>query len=277
MKKRLLILTAALLGVGTLFADAVAIGDTRDGYPVIIPQVKELKPAAGVFALPEKLTVAAPKDFDLAPLAKEYAKSLGGGEVVRSEDGKAAFRFELATENVPESPEGYTLEIAPGGVTVRARDVRGLFYGMQTFNWFLRGRKVDGNGVKCCSITDWPDLEIRGLYHQLAYVDPKRVDRVCHVIDVLGTLKYNTLLIGFFDNFPYEDSPFTKRKSTYTKEDIAKIKAAAKRNHMEIIPKLQVISHASWMLSHRDWPGEFYEGPAEKPHGTLYCHVQHSV
>ena len=271
MKKRLLILAFALLGAGTLFADVVAIGDTRDGYPVIIPQVKELKPAAGVFALPTKLTAAAPQELDLAPLAKEYAKAVKGGEVVRSEDGKAAFRFELATDNVPDSPEGYTLEIAPGGVTVRARDVRGLFYGMQTFNWFLRGEKVDGSGIRCCSITDWPDLEIRGLYHQLAYVDPKRVDRVCHVIDVLGALKYNTLLIGFFDNFPYEDSPFTKRKSTYTKEDIAKIKAAAKRNHMEIIPKLQVISHASWLLSHRDWPGEFYEGPADKPHCTLYC------
>ena len=271
MKKHLLILASMLLGGGALFADVVAVGDTRDGYPVIIPQVKELKPADGVFVLPEKLTVAAPEDFDLAPLAREYANAVKGGEVVRSGDDKAEFRFVLAKDEVPESPEGYVLEIAPGGVTVRASDVRGLFYGMQTFHWFLRGRKIDGNGVKCCSITDFPDLEIRGLYHQLAYVDPKRVDRVCHVIDALGSLKYNTLLIGFFDNFPYEDSPFTKRKSTYTKEDIAKIKAAAKRNHMEIIPKLQVISHASWLLSHRDWPGEFYEGPADKPHCTLYC------
>jgi hypothetical protein len=111
---------------------------------------------------------------------------------------------------------------------------------------------------------------MRGLYLQLAYVSPDKLDRVCHVIDVLGSLKYNMLLIGFFDNFPYEDSPFTKRKKTYSREDIARIKAAAKRNHIEIVPKLQVISHAGWMLTHRDWP-KFNEGPVKKPHSTIYC------
>ena len=272
LKRSLSLLLFVVAGV--LFADVVPVDNTRNGYPVIIPQVKSLEPVGGTFALPERLTVAAPAEFDLAPLAKEYAKAVKGGEVVRSEDGKAAFRFELATDCVPGSPEGYTLAISPSGVTVRARDVRGLFYGMQTFNWFLRGRKVGGNGVKCCSITDWPDLEIRGLYYQLAYVDPRRVDRVCHVIDVFGALKYNALLIGFFDNFPYEDSPFTKRKRTFSKADIAKIKAAAKRSHIEIIPKLQVISHAGWILTHRDWTGEsceFYEGPYKKTSSALYC------
>ena len=263
-----------LFVAGALFADVVAVGNTRNGYPVIVPQVKSLKPATGTFALPARLTVAAPAELDLAPLAKEYAKAVKGGEVVRSADGKAALRFELATEKVPASPEGYTLEITPDGAVVRAREMRGLYYGMQTFSWFLRGDKIDGNGVKCCRIADWPDLEIRGLYYQLAYVDPRRIDRICHVIDVLGALKYNALLIGFFDNFPYEDSPFTKRKHTFTKEDIAKIKAAAKRNHIEIIPKLQVISHAGWIHSHRDWTGEsceFYEGPYKKSSSALYC------
>lgn len=263
-----------LCAAGALFADVVAVDNTRNGYPVIIPQVKSLKPDASVFVLPARLTVDAPDDLDLAPLAREYAQAVKGGEVVRATGGKAAFRFVSATNGVPDSPEGYVLEIAPDGVTVRARGVRGFYYGMQTFNWFLRGRKVDGNGVKCCSITDWPDLEIRGLYYQLAYVDPRRVDRVCHVIDVLGSLKYNALLIAFFDNFPYEDSPFTKRQRTYSKEDIAKIKAAAKRNHIEIIPKLQVISHAGWIHTHRDWTGEgceFYEGPYKKSSSALYC------
>ena len=269
------VLLFLLFAAAALFADVVPIGDTRNGYPVIIPQVKTLKPARGAFVLPEQLTVAAPAEFDLSTLAREYAKAVEGGRVLRAEDGQtAALRFELTTEGVPDSPEGYTLDITPGGVIVRARDVRGLFYGMQTFNWFLRGRKVEGRGVKCCRIADWPDLEIRGLYYQLAYVDPRRVDRVCHVIDVLGSLKYNALLIGFFDNFPYVDSPFTKRKRTFSKEDIAKIKAAAKRNHIEIIPKLQVISHAGWIHSHRDWTGEnceFYEGPYKKPSAALYC------
>ena len=279
MLKRIFLLCVPIFAAAMLHAaqnapGAVAIGNTRDGYPLIIPQVKELKPAAGTFQLPEKLTVAAPVELDLAPLAKIYAQTVKAGELVRTGDSKAACRFELAASGaLPASPEGYTLDIAPGGITVRSRDVRGLFYGMHSLGWLLRGRNETG-ALKCCFIADWPDLEIRGLYYQLAYVNPKNIDRVCHVIDVLGSLKYNALLIGFFDNFPYEDTPFTKRKSTYSKDDIAKIAAAAKRNHIEIIPKLQVISHAAWILNHRDWTGkscEFYEGPAQKSHHTMYC------
>ena len=266
------VLTSLLCASGMLLhADAVPIGRTRDGYPLVVPQVKKLAPAAGTFSFPGRLTVAAPAELDLAPFAKVYKQTVKGSELVRDDKNKkAALRFELVKKDVPESVEGYALDIAPKGITVKARDVRGLFYGMHTLNWMLRNRD-SAAGLKCCSVTDWPDLEIRGLYHQLAYVDPKRVDRICHVIDVLGSLKYNTLLVGFFDNFPYEDTPFTKRKSTYTKEDIAKIMAAAKRNHIELIPKLQVISHAAWLLNHRDWPEKFYEGPASKPHGTVYC------
>ena len=60
-----------IFAAGALFADVTAIGNTRNGYPVVIPQVKSLKPAEGAFAFPEKLTVAAPAELDLAPLAKE--------------------------------------------------------------------------------------------------------------------------------------------------------------------------------------------------------------
>ena len=68
LKKTLSLLL--LFASGVLFADVVPVDNTRDGYPAIIPQVKSLKPAAGTFALPARLTVAAPEDLELAPLAK---------------------------------------------------------------------------------------------------------------------------------------------------------------------------------------------------------------
>lgn len=275
MKKYMFALVLCVSGM-LLHADAVSIGRTRNGYPLIVPQVKKLAPADGVFTFPAKFTVAAPGSFDLAPFARIYKSAVKGSEFVRvKEGGKAFCRFELVKSGVPESAEGYALDITPKGMTVRARDVRGLFYGMQTVGWMLRNRDSISS-LKCCAVTDWPDLEIRGLYLQLPPVVPGRLDRVCHVIDVLASLKYNTLLVGFFDNFPYADNPFTKRKTTFSKADIAKLMAAAKRNHIEIIPKLQVISHAGWMLNHRDWP-KFYEGPAKKTQTTLYCPLHPEV
>ena len=267
MFKRILLLAACFAAL-PLPADAVAVGRTRNGYPLIIPQPQELKAAAGSFALPAELTVAAPTGLDLAPLAKTYAQTVKDGKVVPA-DGKATCRFEVVNTGVPESPEGYTLRIADDGVAVKARNVRGLYCGMQTLGWILRNRDT-AEGLPNVEITDSPDLEMRGIYLQLPPVEPSRIDRVCHVIDTLGMLKYNTLLIAFFDNFPFSDAPFTKRKTTLSRADVAKIVAAAKRNRMEIIPKLQVLSHAGWLTNHRDWP-KFYEGPARKLHTTVYC------
>ena len=240
-----------LFAAAALFADAISIGRSRNGFPLIVPQVQRLKAASGSFRLPGKLTVTVPESLDVAPLEKVYERTVPEGAVERAQSG-ALCRFELVKSGVPESPEGYTLAVTPAGITVKARDVRGLFYGMQTLGWMLRNR-ADTETLRCCFITDWPDLKVRGLFYQLRYVKPEQVDRVCHVIDTFGALKYNTLLITFADNFPYTDSPFTGRDTTLSRADVEKILAAAKRNHMEVVPYLQLISHANWMDTHKDW------------------------
>ena len=250
MFKRIFLLSI-LLWAMSLFADAISIGHTRNGYPLIVPQVQKLKAASGTFALPRSLTVAAPDTLDLAPLVKHYSETVTRGSAERT-DASALCRFELTTGNVPKSPEGYTLAVTPSGITIRARDVRGLYYGMQTLNMMLRHR-ADAKALKCCTVTDWPDLKVRGLFYQLGKVKPEQVDRVCHVIDVLGYLKYNTLLLSFDDNFPYRDVRFSGRKTTLSRADIERILAAAKRNHMEVIPFIQLVSHIRWAKSHPDW------------------------
>ena len=110
MLNRLFAMLMALAAAVQLSADVTAIGNRRNGYPLIIPQPKELVPAAGSFALPAELTVGAPEGFDLTPLAKVYAASVKGGKVAA---GTASVcRFELADSGVPESVEGYTLTVA---------------------------------------------------------------------------------------------------------------------------------------------------------------------
>lgn len=266
MLKRILML-ALLFCAGTLFADAVAIGKTRNGYPLIVPQVRELVPVAQTFALPAKLTVKAPKELDLAPLAKVYAETVPGGTIERNETGGHC-RFEFATSDVPESPEGYTLAVTKVGVVVRARDVRGLYYGMQTLCMMLRHR--DTAALKCCRVTDWPDLEMRGLFLQTHFIKSAQIDRLCHVLDTLGALKYNTIVLSIGRNFPFEDPAFARRDDTLTRTDIEKILAAAKRNHMEVIPYIQLVSHAGWLCGHRDWK-KFAECDTKNPHVAIYC------
>lgn len=269
MLKRLFGSLFALAFAVQLSAGVTAIGKSRNGYPLIIPQPKALVPAEGSFALPASLGVAAPEGFDLSPLARIYAERVKGGKVVTTADAKNALcRFELSESGVPESVEGYTLAVGSDGITVRARDVRGLFHGMQTLGWMIRNREADA--LKGCRISDWPDLEMRGIFFELPRVSPSKVDRLCDVIDALGALKYNMILIEFADNLPMENSPYTGRKETFGHSDVEKIMAAAKRNHIELVPKLQVASHTLWMTRHRDW-AKLTEGEVRKPWCSLYC------
>ena len=256
MKEMTIILLSALIGAKCVLADAVSIGHTRNGFPLIVPQPRELEVHSGEFSLPKKLTVAAPQELDMAPLAKVYAETMDGGIVERTKNvgEKELCRFEITNVGVPKSKEGYTFAVTSKGITVKGHDMHGLYNGMQTLNMLLRHRE-SVETIPCCTITDWPDLQMRGLFLQLAkcWSAPLfDVNRVCHVIDVLGMLKYNTLVVEFGDNFPYENSPFTKRQATFTREDVEKILTAARRNYMDVIPYMPLVKGYA-LMNHPEW------------------------
>ena len=252
--KKGILLGAALAGLVLPRLAAGRIGETdRDGYPVIVPTVKKRTPAEGNFTLPQRLTVSLPSEFDIAPLRKVYGETVKKGEVAAAAGGEAAkCRFMLTSVGTPSSYEGYRLVIDPRGITVSSRGRVGLFYGMQSLNWILRNRV--GDTLKCCTIDDWPDLAMRGLFWELNGIPPSEVDRLCKVIEVLGALKYNVILADFADNFPLSISgEFRRPLGTFSQSDIETLMAAAKRNHIEIIPYLQIASHTQWLTRHREW------------------------
>ena len=250
MKKSLL----TILGIGALCLGAAAreINNfLKDGFPVLVPSVQKLERTDKGFTLPSDLAVAAPDEakYEAGLIGKFISARFGGYKarvVGASEPAKC--RLVLTDAGVPESPEGYTLEISPRGIEIKARDVRGLYYGVQTF-----GNIVSRNIVTTlpgCRITDWPDLGIRGAFMNIRHLKNGDVKAFSDVIRVFGELKYNTLVLEFAENLPMQDNPFTLRKETLTQESLKAILDAAKQNHNEIIPHLQVLSHDTWMRMH---------------------------
>ena len=90
MLKKLMFATLSCVSGALLHADVTAIGNTRDGYPLIVPQVKELVPAEGTFAFPERFSVEAPAELDLAPLAEMFRQRVKGSEIIRGGEGEEA-------------------------------------------------------------------------------------------------------------------------------------------------------------------------------------------
>ena len=149
---------------------------------------------------------------------------------------------------MPESEQGYTLDVTADGVSIKSRSLQGLFYGTQTFiNLMTNNIKTF---IPFCHIEDWPDLEYRGAFLDIRAMKNSEVDAYCKLIDAFGALKLNVMETSFSANLPFENDPFTAQKEKLTRESLEKIIARAKANYIEIIPHLQVISHESWLRAH---------------------------
>jgi hypothetical protein len=277
--KRIRSIATAQLAAAALFA-AAELGalpiDNRvnpDGTPVLIPAVQQYQARKGTLTLPEEFTFTAPAAADneadvLAELVKRYCPKVAVHRVEKD----AFCRLELTDNGVPESDEGYTLEIDDHGVVIRSRDVRGLYYGVRTFENLLR------NALKPelpqCRIVDWPKLKIRGLYLNLRHQGfDGCMPEILSEIDAVGALKYNHMMLEFGEKFPYKNNPFTNRENGYSLADVESIKAAAKRHHIEIIPLLQIITHDEWLHSHPRYKEEIAEDPNRTGWSTSACHM----
>ena len=271
---RLWSLTAATLFAASAL-EALPI-DNRiypDGTPVLLPAVQKYEARKGTLALPKEFTVSAPAAADneadvLAEIVKRYFPAIP----VKRIDADGFCRLELAKDGVPESEEGYTLEIGERGIAIRARDVRGIYYGVRTLGNLLR------NAVKPelprCGITDWPKLKIRGMYRNLRHLGFKGcVTEILSEIDAAGALKYNYMMLEFGEKFPYKNNPFTNRYNSYSMDDVKAIRAAAKRHHIEIIPTLQIITHDEWLHSHPRYKEDIAEDPKRTGWSTAACHL----
>ena len=160
--RALLFCTAAMLAP-PLGAFPVDNRVNPDGTPLLIPAVQHFEAGEGKLALPAEFTVSAPAEAanEVEVLGK-FVKQYFPDRPYRHSADNAFCRLELARDDVPPQPEGYTLDISDRGILIRARDVRGLYYGVQTLHNLLR------NALKPelprCSITDWPALRERGVY-----------------------------------------------------------------------------------------------------------------
>ncbi|MDD5729256.1 MAG: glycoside hydrolase family 20 zincin-like fold domain-containing protein, partial [Victivallales bacterium] len=242
---------------------------TKEGYPVLIPEVQKFTPAGGKFVLPENLTVTAPSGtaYEVELIDRALKKRFPKYSVSTTKNGVC--RLVLTSESVPASPEGYTLKTGREGIEIRSRDLRGLYCGVQTLCNMIRN--IVSPELPGVSIEDWPDLKLRGIYIRLRFYNSKDVAYFLKVIEAFGALKYNTLRLEFADNFPYKNNPFTRRKFTLSKNDVQKIVNVAKANKMKIIPFLQILSHDDWLKTHPKYETDIAEGKPDFPWASASC------
>ena len=174
------------------------------------------------------------------------------------------------------NPEGYQLDVTPGGIDLRAGSPDGLFYGMQTLRQLYAGGEVP-----CVSIRDNPRFGYRGLHLDVSrhffskeFVK-KQIDALAfykinrlhlHLTDAAGwriEIKKYPLLTEFAAwrtdanwktwwnggrKYLRFDEPGASG-GYYTQDDIREIVEYARQHFITIIPEIEMPAHSEEVLA----------------------------
>jgi len=253
---------------GFIVIAAVCCGQAF-AVPVLMPAVRELKENADVY----RLRVPMPcewydwADYDVkdACLAKaNYAVS----------------------RDASLPPEGYSLTVAPGRITIAAADDAGEFYARESLRQLTTKVSTDTAEVACCEIRDWPQYRWRGLLidearHFLGKSAVKRtLDLMAmhkmnvlhwHLVDDQGwrlELKRHPELVEYGSVRPcsvkmgalprwlppekklfYEHDTEKYGPFFYTQADVKEILAHAKARHITVVPEIELPGHVRALLA----------------------------
>lgn len=226
------------------------------------------------FPVPAGVTIVTTAD-PVAERVGAYLAELIGGSTPRPGDARPERGIALLLD--PEyGDEEYALEVAEGGVTVRAGGGAGLFWAVQTLRQLM---PVTGPtilpGVR---ITDRPRFAYRGVMLDVArhFFDVATVKRV---IDLAAMYKVNYLHLHLSDDQGWRIASETWPRLVdvgaatqvgggpggfYTADDYRQIVAYAQERFMTVVPEIDVPGHTNAVLV--SYPELAYPGVRPKPY-----------
>lgn len=224
-----------------------------DTYFKIIPQPQQLELKQGRGVAYHELTYVRAKGQTTLPVLGTLAASLprAGGK-------GSGITMEMATSaDLPQSDEGYTLEVSANGVLIRARTVKGLFYGGQTLEQLMEDSRDFHQPIPCLKITDFPSVSYRAVHFDTKH-HLDRTEYYYRAIDKLARYKINAVIWEIEDKLRYTRRPEIGAPNAISKQEMEAICRYASERNVEISPLVQGLGHAGFILKHH-W--ELRENP----------------
>lgn len=255
----------------------------------IIPQPQSVEFDAGVFRLEESTGIVMSDDvacLECADLLNTLISDIAGYTLPRKTAGRQAIYLVLDTSRVQGTDEAYRLEITEERITIAARAVPGLFYGVQTLGQMLAdGQFYDSRkkrwNLPALRITDQPAFSYRGLHLDVSrHFFPKEFVMKC--LDLMAEYKMNRLHWHLTDaagwrieikKYPElttrgawrtkagymewwnSDRHYATADSAgayggfYTQEEIREVVAYAARKQITVIPEIEMPGHSEEVIS----------------------------
>ncbi|MFK8163644.1 MAG: beta-N-acetylhexosaminidase, partial [Lewinella sp.] len=254
---------------------------TSTGKALLLPQPKEQTDKEGHFVLEEDLVISlesTEQGGQLLPFLNAL-ESAGMQPPTLLVDGTSNFRL-LTDASLPA--EGYTIEVMPGEVEIKAADSAGFLYASQTLRQLLPINPAPGAtqfALPSVSIKDAPAFGWRGFM-----LDVSRhfftVDQVKDVLDIMASQKLNRFhwhltddqgwrieikgypklteigawradrintdekISDWWGRAPLQPGEEPTYGGFYTQDQIKEVVAYAKALNIEVIPEIDMPGHA---------------------------------
>jgi len=264
-------------------ANSLAQKVSRSGSePKIIPKPVKMETLGGFFTVSDETVVLVDENEGESRALGEYASEYLGRAAGLTLDLRTATSSVppegaiLLTTRLAKSalgPEGYELTVTPASITVRAPELNGLFYGIQTLVQLIPVDPTD-NKVPCVRIEDTPRFKWRGMHLDVGrhFFDTEYVKRY---IDLIALHKMNTFHIHLTEDqgwrieikkYPRLTEIGSKRKESpvegnrnkgdgvpyggfYTQDDIREIVEYARKRYITVVPEVEMPGHSLGALA----------------------------
>ncbi len=229
---------------GSAEADGTETVKTFKRVAELFPYPKEIVPKEGLFVLRDSIRVrTADKGPGRQPaevLVDEIRRKAG---LVLSIDENAGYPcISLDVDESLERPEEYTLDVSRDGIKICGKNQRGIFNGIYTLLQLM-----DGKYVRCCSIVDYPDFEMRS-FHIVLSNFVRWPDMVPKVLAAVARLKFNQVTVMMRAEVDWTSHPEAVENPAraFSTSDLKRHFDAARRMGLIIIPEIQSLGHANW-------------------------------
>lgn len=220
----------------------------------LIPQPQKLEIISGNGLHFSELNFIIAEENSAIPILGNFASSLPQYE----KKGKG-IRLQLSNAaNMPDSEEGYILELNNNGVLIQSRNQKGLFYGCQTLEQLMEDSRDFNTRIPCMKITDYPAVAYRAVHFDTKH-HLDHTEYYYRAIDKLARYKINAVIWEIEDKLRYTRRPEIGAPNAISKQEMAAICKYAQERNVEISPLVQGLGHASFILKHH-W--ELRENPA---------------
>ena len=145
--------------------------------------------------------------------------------------------------------EAYTLDISENSISIIGDSAAGAFYGIQTLKQIFN---IDN--VPCLYIEDKPDMQYRGVYHDVTRGKVPTAETLKRFIDTLAYYKINSLQIYVEHTFPFKELGDNIEKTGYLKaEEIKELDDYCYENFIEFIPSIATFGHLYELLQRDEY------------------------